>query len=371
MKLYLSKAYDRMNWDYLRAILGAYGFENMWIEWIFSMISTPNFSILVNGTPTGTFNATRGIRQGDPISPFLFILAVEGLGRKIKKELRDKKIKGIKLWGNNLPITHQQFVHDVMLFGEASLKQVRNFKRVLEVFMKALGMEINKEKSCTFIFNSPNSIKAHLTRVLGFRQGNLPTKCLGIQLDLNPNRMKSWQSTLEKIKKRLASWSFRSLNVASRIVLLKSVLLSIPIYPLSIMAAPKGVFAKMREILGKFLWGGPKQQRKSTLVSWKNVIKRKEEGGLGVRDPEILNKVLGAKLWWRWVQGGNDVWKRIWNKKYDMPNSTEGRLRVEETPRGSQTRELASRNRDIVENYVFWEIREGSSARFWEEGWQQ
>jgi len=75
IKLDLSKAYDRLSWRYLCAVLEAYGFEKRWIEWIFSMISTPSFSILVNGNPTKTFNASRGIRQGDPISPFLFILA--------------------------------------------------------------------------------------------------------------------------------------------------------------------------------------------------------------------------------------------------------------------------------------------------------
>lgn len=90
-----------------------------------------------------------------------------------------------------------------------------------------------------------------------------------------------------------------------------------------------------------------------------------------MRDPKILNKVLGAKLWWRWVQGGNDVWKRIWNQKYNMPDTTDGRLRAEETPRGSQTWELAIRNRDIVKNYAFWEIWEGNSARFWGDGWKQ
>jgi len=91
------------------------------------------------------------------------------------------------------------------------------------------------------------------------------------------------------------------LNIASRIVLLKSVLQSIPIYPLSIKATSKGVCTKLKEIFGKFLWEGPKQQRKWALVSWKNLVKRKEEGGLGIRDPEMLNKILGAKLWWRWV----------------------------------------------------------------------
>jgi hypothetical protein len=282
-------------------VLEAFDFKKRWIEWVYSMISTPIFSILVNGIPSNTFNATRGIRQGDPISPFLFIMAAEGLGRVIKREQREKRMKGLEPWGNNLAITHQQFVDDIMLFGEVSIKEVRNIKRVLEIFMEASGMEINKEKSCTFIFNTPDSIKAHLTRTLGFRQGDLPTKYLGNQLDINPTRMKNWQGVIDKIKNRLASWPFRSLNIASRIVLLKSVLQSIPIYPLSIKATSKGVCTKLKEIFGKFLWEGPKQQRKWALVSWKNLVKRKEEGGLGIRDPEMLNKILGAKLWWRWV----------------------------------------------------------------------
>lgn len=148
--------------------------------------------------------------------------------------------------------------------------------------MEASGMEINKEKSCTFIFNTPETIKAHLTRTLGFRHGELPTKYLGNQLDVNPSRIENWQQIIEKIKNRLASWSFKSLNIADRLVLLKLVLQSIPIYSLSVMAAPKGACTKMKEIFGKFLWGGPKQQRKWALVSWKSLKKRKEEGGLGL-----------------------------------------------------------------------------------------
>eukprot|EP00253_Pinus_taeda_P015690 PITA_15690 len=253
IKLDLSKAYDRLSWRYLRMVLEAYGFEKRWIEWIFSMISSPIFSILVNGTPTRTFNTSRGIRQGDPISPFLFILAAEGLGRIIKREIRKKKIRGLKPWGNNLAITHQQFVDDIMLFREVSIKEVRAIKEVLEIFMEALRMEINKEKSYKFIFNTPEAIKAHLTRTLGFRQGDLPTKYLGNQLDIHPTRMKNCQEVIDKIKRRLTSWSFRSLNIARRIVLLKSVLQSISIYPLSIRAASKGVCTKLREIFGKFI----------------------------------------------------------------------------------------------------------------------
>ena len=154
IKLDLSKAYDRINWQYLKKVLESFGFNNRKINWIYSLITTPYFSILVNGTPTKTFNASRGIRQGDPLSQFLFILAAEGLSRYLKKERIAKKIKGLRLWGNELPITHQQFVDDIMLFGKASLKEVRNLKKILDLFAKASGMEINKEKSCTFIFNT-------------------------------------------------------------------------------------------------------------------------------------------------------------------------------------------------------------------------
>jgi len=99
IKLDLSKAYDRINWQYLKKVLESFGFNNRKINWIYSLITTPYFSILVNGTPTKTFNASRGIRQGDPLSQFLFILAAEGLSRYLKKERIAKKIKGLRLWG--------------------------------------------------------------------------------------------------------------------------------------------------------------------------------------------------------------------------------------------------------------------------------
>jgi len=176
---------------------------------------------------------------------------------------------------------------------------------------------------------------------------------------------------MNKLKHRLESWAFRTLNIAGRIILLKSILQAIPIYPLSVMAIPKGICSKIKEIFQKFLWGGPKQEKKWALVSWKEISKHKEEGGLGIRDPEILNQVLGAKLWWRWMRGGNDIWKQIWTQKYSMPKKTKDILRVTETPKGSSIWNLASQNREIINKYAFREIRNGSIGQFWEEAWQQ
>lgn len=212
------------------------------------------------------------------------------MGRYIKKEREANNIKGLRLWGNNLPVTHQQFVDDIMLFGEPTVREIRQLKRILELFVEASGLEINKDKSCMFIFNAMDQIKTHLIRLMSFKQGELPTKYLGNLLDFSSKKMKKWQGVIDKLKNIISNWAFRTLNIAGRVVLVKSVLQSIPIYPLSIMAAPAGVCAKMREIMRKFMWGGIDQRKKWALVSWNHLTERKEKGGLGMRDPEKIEQ---------------------------------------------------------------------------------
>jgi hypothetical protein len=99
IKLDLFKAYDRISWQYLIEVMHAFGFDDRWLQWVKSFIATPHFSILLNGSPSAAFNITRGLRQGDPLSPFLFIIAAEGLGRIIKAHLAERKIQGLKLRG--------------------------------------------------------------------------------------------------------------------------------------------------------------------------------------------------------------------------------------------------------------------------------
>eukprot|EP00253_Pinus_taeda_P006671 PITA_06671 len=232
-------------------------------------------------------------------------------------------------------------------------------------------MEVNNDKSRTFFFNTAEPVKNHLTRVMGYRLGDLPTKYLGTMLDTSTLKIGNWKNIIEKITKRLENWTFRALNIAARVVLPKATIQAIPIYPLSVMAAPKGICNKLVEIYRKFLWGGPKQQKKWALCSWKSLTKPKGKGGLGLRDPWTLNQVLAAKLRWRWLQGGSDLWKEIWTVKYNMPLTLEGILRDQNIPRGSDIWNLSLQSRDLVDNHIFWEIRGGQIARFWDEDWQQ
>jgi len=137
------------------------------------------------------------------------------------------------------------------------------------------------------------------------------------------------------------------------------------------MSAPKGICNKLVEIYRKFLWGGPKQQKKWALCSWDSLTRPKEKGGLGLRDPWTLNQVLATKLRWRWIQGGPDLWKEIWTTKYHMPLTPEEILREQEMPRGSDIWNLTIQNRELIDKHIFWEIRGGQIAKFWDEAWQQ
>jgi len=100
MQLDITKAYDKLNWIYIRKFLIAFEFDHNSVRWIMALVTSSSFSILVNGSPSETFIPSRGLRQGDPLSPFLFILMMEGLGRSIKNAKEVGKIKGLQLSDN-------------------------------------------------------------------------------------------------------------------------------------------------------------------------------------------------------------------------------------------------------------------------------
>ena len=138
----------------MAGVLRAFGFLEEWTNWVMNMVSSAFFSILVNGSPSNPFNASRGIRQGDLLSPFLFIIAVEGLGRLLKNRRSENKIRGLSLTTRMDPQTHQHFVDDNMLMGPSLVQEARGIKDSFNTFLEASGLEINKEKSQTYFFNT-------------------------------------------------------------------------------------------------------------------------------------------------------------------------------------------------------------------------
>ena len=126
----------------------------------------------------------------------------------------------------------------------------------------------------------------------------------------------SWKDLLDKLKQKLSLWTFRALNFRSTLILVNFVLQAMPLYLLSVLAAPKFVIKHVRNIQRKFLWGGDKIHRKWPLVDWKMVCKPKNVGGIGLQDPLDTNKAMGEKIWWKWITYEEEPRAKLWHTKY-------------------------------------------------------
>ena len=182
LKLDVSKAYDKMEWNFLRQIMLKLGFPRVWVDKVMSCVSSTSFSILINGKPFGMINPTRGLQQGDLLSPYLFLLCAKGFTSLLQKAKLEGNIHGVSICRRAPKISHLLFVDDSLLFCQASKRETQETLEVLKLYAEASGQCLNMEKSSVY-FNSNTSpqkrelIKAMLgvSEVDRFEYLGLPT----------------------------------------------------------------------------------------------------------------------------------------------------------------------------------------------------
>ena len=154
IKVDLSKAYDRLSWNFLEAVLQKMGFSKLWINSIMQCVSIVTYRILINGVPTENIKPTRGIRQGDPLSTYLFIICANILSCMLLDIENKGLIQGIDLRKGEMPISHLFFADDIILFMKLNKQTPEKLKEVLENFCKMFGQKIIDSKSVMTV--SPN-----------------------------------------------------------------------------------------------------------------------------------------------------------------------------------------------------------------------
>eukprot|EP00253_Pinus_taeda_P023412 PITA_23412 len=185
-----------------------------------------------------------GHQVGRPPFPLSICYNGQGLGRSIRLAQQSMRIKGLS-FHNSPAFTHQQFVDDNILFRHPSVQEAHQLKSLLSNFSDASRASINKSKSQIFFFHTPPSIKSTIIYILSFSSASLPSAYLGAPLIVSALKHLSWKILLEKLEARLSSWTYRSLNMASRLVLIKVVLQAMPLYLFSIQAMPKWVLKEL------------------------------------------------------------------------------------------------------------------------------
>ncbi|KAG9449626.1 hypothetical protein H6P81_009591 [Aristolochia fimbriata] len=293
LKLDMEKAFDRVDWDFLEAMMRQMSFGERWIGWIRSCVENASFSLLVNGGVFGRFGSLQGLRQGDPLSPLLFNIMGEGLTSLVKATLE------VGWLTNVLPealIPLSQFADDTIIFGEGSLDQVEKWKAVITLFELGSGQKVNWSKTEVFGFNMDNEVLQHFAATLGCSVGTLPSTCLGLLLFHSRISKSLWCPVIEKVQKRLSIWKGKMLSKAGRLILIRACLSGIPMH---YYALPSSVVKELERLYRNFLWKGATEDFKYHLVNWRKVCLPKSKGGLGIHRIALVNKAFMLKWCWR------------------------------------------------------------------------
>ena len=317
-KLDIEKAYDHIRWDFMLQMLERMGFGPKWIRWINWCISTASFSVLINGSPSGFFRSSRGLRQGDPLSPYLFVIGMEALSCLLKRAVEGNFIAGCRFGGRDggeIVISHLLYADDTIIFCDANVEQLMYLRWTLMWFEAFSGLKINLHKSEIIPLGRVDNVE-ELAAELGCGVGSLPTKYLGLPLSAPHRDSGVWDSIEERFRNRLSSWKRQYISKGGRLTLIRSTLSSLPIYFLSLFRMPKIVWARLEKIQRDFLWGGGNLVHKPHLVNWNIVCQEKRIGGLGVRGLSMMNQALLCKWCWRFANERDSLWRLVISTKF-------------------------------------------------------
>lgn len=304
---------DRVSWTFLELLLSKFGFHGNFIRLIMNNLKGAWFSVLVNGAPNGFFQARRGLKQGDPLSPYLFLLVVEALSRGLHRLFSSGRVGSLSLPQGALAISHLAFADDLILFARADRRSIHRLFDFLDLYERASGQQINKDKSSFVI--SKHSSHGHsrmIGAVSGIKEGRLPFKYLGCIVYKGRKKREYFQHLIDIVHKRLSGWMGKVLSPAGRLILIKHVLTAIPMHIMAVMEPPLAVLDELEGIFSRFLWGSNANGHRRVWRSWKKVAFPVQENGLGVRRLTDIVASFSCKLWWKW-RTNTGVWAKYIN----------------------------------------------------------
>ncbi|KAJ9564765.1 hypothetical protein OSB04_000731 [Centaurea solstitialis] len=211
-KVDFEKAYDSVNWNFLLDTLRRMGFRDKWIRWISTCLRSSHVSVLVNGAPSKEFVMGRGLRQGDPLAPFLFLIASENLNLLMEEAKEKGLYEGLKIGQNDIEISHLQYADDAIFFGKWCLRNLKNLLKILECFRLISGLQINLRKSKIYGVGVVDEEVQGWARGVGCEGGNLPFTYLGLPVGARLNKKAEWIAVVEKLKTKLATWKAKLIS---------------------------------------------------------------------------------------------------------------------------------------------------------------
>lgn len=282
IKLDMAKAYDRIEWNHLHAIMVALGFSDRWRDLIMKCVMSVSFSVRMNGQHSAIFKPSRGIRQGDPISLYLFLLCAEGLSCMLKNYGPNYISRGVRVSRHAPWISHLLFADDCLLFTQTTKRSADRIAHILEEYCIGSGQMVNKQKSAIFFSeNYEQGDKEVAHNILQIQVEALGEKYLGLPAVVGKVPDGVFNYVPDRIRNFICGWSEKLLSCAGREVLIKANTQSVPTYWMSCFRLPVPVCRKITTYISNYWWGSSVDNHKIHWLRWNRltVVKQMEKWG--------------------------------------------------------------------------------------------
>jgi ribonuclease HI len=352
---------------FLERIMLQMGFSQLWVDMIMRCVRSVRFSVKVNGGLSDRFVPSRGLRQGDPLSPYLFLFCVEGFSALLRQAQAANEVTGVRFGANGPTVTHLLFADDSIVFLEASNGNLEALKGILTKYEECSGQKVNLQKSAIYFGKGcDETARNHLKEVVGIGCEALSERYLGLPTVVGRSRNGAFKYLTESSRGKVRGWKGQGMSKKGKEILVKSVLQAVPTYPMGCFQLTKGQCGQLSSVASRFWWGAADGQRKVHWIGWERMCKAKRSGGLGFRDYSDFNQALLAKQSWRLITRPNSLCARVLRARYYK----EGDVLSASCPkRASFTWRSIMYGRDLLKSGIIWRIGDGSSVKIWQDNW--
>jgi len=323
--------------------------------------------ILINGQPSKPISPERGLRQGDPLSPYLFILCADVLSGLLSKEAKLNKIHGIQVARKAPKISNLLFADDSLLFARANIVEAEKILQILHSYQLASGQVVNLDKSeASFSRNVLKEEKEMICNKMNVKTVMSHTRYLGLPVVFGRSKKEIFSFVIDRVWKKLKGWKEKFLSRAGKEVLIKAVAQAIPSYIMSCYKLQEGCCNEIEGLLSKFWWGAKEGGRKIHWMSWERLSKAKIKGGMGFRGFSDFNKALLGKHCWRLITGEETLMGKIFKSRYH-PRGSFMEAKLGFSPSYAWRSIMSAR--EVVEKGSKWRIGNREKVRIWKDNW--
>uniref|UniRef100_A0A8I6YQZ6 Reverse transcriptase domain-containing protein n=1 Tax=Hordeum vulgare subsp. vulgare TaxID=112509 RepID=A0A8I6YQZ6_HORVV len=363
----MHKAYDRVVWQFLARMMIRLGFSQDWVDLIVECVSSVQYQVRINNELSDVFVPTRGLRQGDPLSPYLFLLCVEGLSALLSHEEQAGNITGVRVCRAAPPVSHLLFAYDSLILMRADQAHATCLRQVLQDYCAASGQLVSEAKSAIFFSPcTPAQIRAEVCTTLNIMAEAVSDKYLGLPPIVGVDRSGCFQHLVERVLSRIRGWKEKLLSVGGREILLKAVIQAIPSYAMSVFKLPKEICNDITSGMSKYWWGDDEQKKHMHWFAWWKMCVPKEQGGMGFRDIHCFNLVLLAKQSWRLLCEPDSLCGRVLRARYYPDGDL---LNCQLKKRSSYTWQSIWHGLQTFKKGIIWRVGDGSSINIWNDPW--